>query len=112
MNSATQNPLSDDELLELAEFLVSEAVPETAMDIETLDGFLCALAVGPESVTLGEALPNVWSDDPGVGAAPVHSTTWSQRMARPASVITAYLPRSRTTTTPPPATRDAAVRER
>ncbi len=71
MNSATQNPLSDDELLELAEFLVSEAVPETAMDIETLDGFLCALAVGPESVTLGEALPNVWSDDPGVGAAPV-----------------------------------------
>jgi hypothetical protein len=71
MNSATQNSLNDDELLELAEFLVSEAVPETAMDIETLDGFLCALAVGPESVTLGEALPYVWSDDPGVGAAPV-----------------------------------------
>ena len=71
MNSATQNPLSDDELLELAEFLVSDAVPETAMDIETLDGFLCALAVGPEAVTLGEALPYVWSDDPGVGAAPV-----------------------------------------
>jgi len=73
MNNAP-TPLSDDELLELAEFLVSDAVPESAMDIETLDGFLCALAVGPEAVTLGEALPFVWSDDPGVGAVPVWSS--------------------------------------
>jgi len=71
--NASHTPLSDDELLELAEFLVSDAVPESAMDIETLDGFLCALAVGPEAVTLGEALPFVWSDDPGVGASP----TWA-----------------------------------
>lgn len=66
--------LTDDELLDLAQFLVSDAVPESAMDIETLDGFLCALAVGPEPVALDEALPFAWSDDPGTGAVPQWSS--------------------------------------
>ena len=74
MNAHPPAPLSDDELLDLAQFLVSDAVPESAMDVETLDGFLCALAVGPEAVGLAEALPYIWSDDPGAGAVPQWSS--------------------------------------
>jgi uncharacterized protein len=57
-------PLSEEELLELAELLVSDTVPETAMDIETLDGFFCALVIGPEPVPPEEYLPVLWSEDP------------------------------------------------
>jgi uncharacterized protein len=54
------DPLSDDELEELETFLVSGAVGEEGMDISMLDGFLTALAVGPNTLSPSQWLPAVW----------------------------------------------------
>lgn len=48
-------PLSDQEVAELDEFLMSDATPEESMGIVTLDGFLTSLVIGPEVVP-----PSVW----------------------------------------------------
>jgi uncharacterized protein len=52
--------LSEDELDELAEFLLSDTVPENGMDISTLDGFLAAVLLTPELVLPSQWLPWVW----------------------------------------------------
>lgn len=57
MTSLT-TPLSDDELDQLTEFLDSLPSP-TAMNIERMDGFFCALVVGPELVMPSESWPHV-----------------------------------------------------
>ncbi|MDH4181205.1 MAG: YecA family protein, partial [Betaproteobacteria bacterium] len=46
---ALDEPLSDTELDELEAFLASDAVPQDCMDLEMLDGYLTAIASGPES---------------------------------------------------------------
>ena len=48
-------PLSDREIVELDEFLMSDATPEESMSIVALDGFLTSLVIGPELVA-----PSVW----------------------------------------------------
>lgn len=48
------------ELDDLDNFLMSDAVPEESMDLISLDGFLTALAIGPEMVPPSEWLPLVW----------------------------------------------------
>nr|WP_133149273.1 UPF0149 family protein [Caulobacter zeae] len=48
------------ELEILDAFLSSEEVPETALLLSELDGFLTGLAVGPELVMPAEWLPHVW----------------------------------------------------
>jgi uncharacterized protein len=53
-------PLDDDELQELDDFLISAATGEEAMDIAMLDGFLTALAVGPHTLPPSRWLPVVW----------------------------------------------------
>ncbi len=60
-------PLSEDELDWLGGFLVSRAVPETAMCIEEVDGFFCALVAGPENVMPSEYLPVLWGTEEGNG---------------------------------------------
>ena len=62
-------PITDAELEELEKFLLSEQVPEESMTLSELDGFLTALAVGPEVVPPGEWLPVVWQ-----GEGPVFET--------------------------------------
>lgn len=57
MTSLT-TPLSDDELDQLTEFLDDLPSP-TAMNIERMDGFLCALVVGPELVMPSEYWPHI-----------------------------------------------------
>jgi uncharacterized protein len=52
---ALNEPLSDQEIVELEEFLMSDATPEESMDLVTLDGFLTSLVTGPEVVP-----PSVW----------------------------------------------------
>ncbi len=61
MNAAT-GPLSDAELDELEAYLASAALPEDTMDLAMLDGFLTALAVGPQLIGPEHWLPLVWSD--------------------------------------------------
>ena len=51
---------SEAELEHLERFLLSEAVPEDAMTLAELDGFLTGLGVGPEDVPAEEWMPVVW----------------------------------------------------
>jgi uncharacterized protein len=44
----------------LSGFLASAEAPAATMNLEVLDGFFCALVVGPEAVMPDEYLPYVW----------------------------------------------------
>ncbi|GLS03337.1 hypothetical protein GCM10007860_04800 [Chitiniphilus shinanonensis] len=57
-------PLTDEELERLDDFLMSPRTPDETMDVETLDGFLVALTIGPEPVPEEEWLPQVFSGTP------------------------------------------------
>jgi uncharacterized protein len=41
---------------------MSEGLPEDAMDIPMLDGFLTALIIGPTTIMPSQWLPKVWGD--------------------------------------------------
>jgi uncharacterized protein len=60
-------PLSDAELNELDEFLADERLEETSMDVSTLEGFLTALAIGPDTLMPSQWLP--WVCDMQEGKA-------------------------------------------
>jgi uncharacterized protein len=60
MDAILKTPLGEEEIRELEVFLMSDATPDDCMDIVTLDGFLTALAVGPELVPPSEWLPCIW----------------------------------------------------
>ena len=55
-------PLSDEETDELDQFLLSDAVPDEAMLLDTLDGYLTAIIVGPTTIAPSQWLPRVWGD--------------------------------------------------
>lgn len=59
-----QHSLSEEEFDRLADFL-GKSTSERAMNIEMLDGFFCALLVGPETVPPSEYLPVVFGDTTG-----------------------------------------------
>ena len=50
MDAIPDSPLSNEEIRELDAFLTSDATPDWCMGIVTLDGFLSALAIGPDLV--------------------------------------------------------------
>jgi len=55
-------PLSDAEFDELDQFLLSDQCADDAMTMDTLHGFLTALAIGPVEVPMAEWLPHIWGD--------------------------------------------------
>ena len=57
--------ITDADLDRLQAFLSSEAVPDTAMDVATLEGFLTALVIGPRVVLPSAWLPWVWDFEQG-----------------------------------------------
>ncbi|WP_345786039.1 UPF0149 family protein [Dyella sp.] len=57
-----QAPLSEQELTRLDRLLLIGDVPEDAMILSSLDGYLTAIAVGPETVAPSEWLPHVFSE--------------------------------------------------
>ncbi|NTV98735.1 MAG: UPF0149 family protein [Chlorobiaceae bacterium] len=64
MNFETnQGPLSEEELLELEELLVSAGLPSGAMTLDALDGFLTSLAIGPVRVGAEEWMPVVLGNE-------------------------------------------------
>lgn len=69
----TMAPLSDEELDELDRFLVSDATSDETMMLDTLDGYLTAIAVGPTTVMPSRWLPRVWG--PKDEDAPEFETT-------------------------------------
>jgi uncharacterized protein len=59
------DPLPFD-LAALDEFLMSDHAPDDSMGLSDLDGFLTAVAIGPEMVMPGEWLPIIWGGrEPG-----------------------------------------------
>ena len=62
------DPLSEEELLELDAFLISESASDNAMTLDGLDGFLTALVIGPVMVMPDDWIPLVLGtekrDDP------------------------------------------------
>jgi uncharacterized protein len=58
-----ETPLSHEEIRELDVFLMSDATPDECMDIVTLDGFLSALAIGPDLVPPSVWLPLIWGGE-------------------------------------------------
>jgi uncharacterized protein len=60
--------LSDSEIDELDDFLLSDDVPENCMDISTLDGFFAALVLNPKLFMPSEYLPWIWDMEEGEDA--------------------------------------------
>lgn len=57
------NPLSEAEFVELDRFLASKATGDTTMMVDTLDGFLTAVVLGPADISMAQWLPRVWGSD-------------------------------------------------
>jgi len=53
-------PLTDKEFDELDQFLLSDRCADDGMTMDSLHGYLTALAIGPEEVPMTEWLPRVW----------------------------------------------------
>ena len=61
MNALSQAaPMS---LHELDEFFLSDEAPDGSMALSNLDGFLTAVAIGPEQIKPSEWLPRIWGDE-------------------------------------------------
>lgn len=56
-------PLTDEELEELGEFLMSDLTGAAAMDLSMVDGFLTALAVGPRNLPPSQWMPLIWGGE-------------------------------------------------
>jgi len=50
-------------LHELDEFLTSDEAPDRSMALSNLDGFLTAVAIGPDRIKPSEWLPRIWGDE-------------------------------------------------
>jgi uncharacterized protein len=53
-------PLSDKEFTELDQFLLSDDRTDDGMTMDSLHGYLTALAIGPQEVLMAEWLPRIW----------------------------------------------------
>lgn len=60
-----ESELTTEEMLALDAFLSSNVVPETAMDLYALEGFLTAIVIGPKPVSPSQWLPWIWDLDAG-----------------------------------------------
>lgn len=65
MTQFQSEPLSEEELEQLEELLVSEDVPADCMNMEMLDGYLAAIVSSPLPIKVEEWLPAVWTADEG-----------------------------------------------
>lgn len=56
-------PLNDEELEELGQFLLYGVENDEGMTLDTLDGYLHAIAIGPETIMPRQWLPKVWGEN-------------------------------------------------
>lgn len=59
-----KNTLSPSDLKQLEEFLLSDKTPDECMDISSLDGFLTAIVIGPDTLMPSQWLPQIWGETP------------------------------------------------
>lgn len=85
------DPLDDDELQELEDFLLSDVTGEEAMDIAMVDGFLTALAVGPSTLPPSRWLPVIWGRDEMVWTSKQQAERIMSLILRHANAIVFHL---------------------
>ncbi len=56
-------PLSEQEFDELDRLLLSDEMPESCMDVVTLEGFLTAIVIGPVTLSPTAWLPRIWGGE-------------------------------------------------
>ena len=71
-------PLSEEEIDELDDFLMSDAVSDETMMLDQLDCYLTAIIIGPTTVRMQDWLPGIWG--PGRNMRP-NSKSWSRPSA-------------------------------
>ena len=64
-----RHPLAPAELDELDDFLATDDATEAAMDLSTLEGYLTAIVIGPQTVMPSRWLPWVWDSESGEAEA-------------------------------------------
>ncbi len=74
--------ITDSELTELQDFLDSDIVPDDAMILESLDGFLTALVIGPAPVPTETWMPLVWDMLNGRKTPAFESVDQAKRMTK------------------------------
>lgn len=57
--------MTEAELDELEEFLISDATPENCLDISGLDVFLHAILIGPTTLMPSRWMPKIWNETDG-----------------------------------------------
>jgi uncharacterized protein len=67
-NALLTYPLSEAEIAQLDDFLASDSVPEEAMDLSMMDGFISALASGPNLMMPSSMLKWIWDSERGEDA--------------------------------------------
>ena len=68
------DPFTEEDFAELATWLAGESMPEDALDITMLEGFLTAIVIGPRTPPPAEWLPRVWGASARPPAVPPGST--------------------------------------
>jgi uncharacterized protein len=67
-NALLAYPLTETEIAQLDDFLISDSVPEEAMDLSMMDGFISALASGPNLTMPSSMLRWIWDSEHGKDA--------------------------------------------
>jgi hypothetical protein len=80
MRLIKSGPLTIREIEKLDAFLLSDGGLENAMDVSTLDGFLCAVLSGPKVITPSEWIRWVWDREEGKQAPEFASEKQAQRI--------------------------------
>ncbi|MDD3354971.1 UPF0149 family protein [Zoogloea sp.] len=65
MNAPQSIPMTEEELEQLEDLLVSDEVPADCMNLEMLDGYLAAIVSSPLPIPMEQWLPAVWTADEG-----------------------------------------------
>ena len=80
MRLIKSGPLTNREIDKLDAFLLSDGGLERAMDVSTLDGFLCAVLSGPNVIMPSEWMRWVWDMEEGEQAPEFASEKQAQRI--------------------------------
>src|SRR5713226_2028261 len=80
MRPIKSGPLTHLEIEQLDAFLLSDGGLENAMDVSTLDGFLCAVLSGPNVIMPSEWMLWVWDMEEGEQAPESASEKQAQRI--------------------------------